>query len=57
MRYMGWVAENLAKPEQKTRGIIIAKDVDDALKYAVKGLNDVSVLTYKVDFKLFPFAR
>lgn len=57
LRYMGWVAENLAKPEQKTRGIIIAKDVDDALKYAVKGLNDVSVLTYKVDFKLFPFER
>lgn len=57
LRYMGWVAENLAKPEQKTRGIIIAKDVDDALKYAVKGLSDVSVLTYKVDFKLFPFER
>jgi predicted RNA-binding protein len=57
LRYMGWVAENLAKPEQNTRGIIIAKDIDDALKYAVRGLSNVGVLTYKVDFKLFPFAR
>jgi len=57
LRYMGWVAENLAKPGQNTRGIIIAKDIDDSLKYAVRGLSNVSVLTYKVDFKLFPFER
>jgi predicted RNA-binding protein len=57
LRYIGWVDENLAKPSQKTRGIIIAKDVDDALRYAVKGLINVSVLTYKVDFKLSTFER
>jgi predicted RNA-binding protein len=57
LRYIGWVDENLAKPGQKTRGIILAKDVDDALRYAVKGLMNVSVLTYKVDFKLSPFKR
>jgi hypothetical protein len=55
LRYIGWVGENLAKPEQKVRGIIISQEVDDALKYAVKGLLNVSVLTYKVDFKLLPF--
>jgi hypothetical protein len=55
LRYMGWVAENLAKSNQKVRGIIISQEVDDALKYAVKGLSNVSVLTYKVDFKLLPF--
>lgn len=55
LRYIGWVGENLAKPEQKVRGIIISQEVDDALKYAVKGLVNVSVLTYKVDFKLLPF--
>ncbi len=55
LRYINWVDENLAKQGQQTRGIIIAKDVDDALKYAVKGLKNVRVLTYKVDFKLLPF--
>lgn len=57
LRYIGWVDENLAKPGQKTRGIIIAKEVDDALWYAVKGLMNVNVLTYKVDFKLSSFER
>jgi RecB family endonuclease NucS len=55
LRYMGWVQENLAKAGQRVHGIIIAQDVDDALRYAVKGLMNVSVLTYKVDFKLLPF--
>jgi len=55
LRYIGWVAENLAKPGQGVRGIIISQEVDDALKYAVKGLSNISVLTYKVDFKLLPF--
>ena len=50
LRYVGWVAENLAKPGQRVRGIIISQEVDDALKYAVKGLSNVSVLTYKVRF-------
>lgn len=57
LRYIGWVDENLAKPGQRTRGIIIAQDVDQGLKYAVKGLPHVAVLTYKVDFQLFPFQR
>jgi hypothetical protein len=55
LRYMGWVSENLSKPGQKVRGIIISQEVDDALKYAVRGLSNVNVLTYKVDFKLLPF--
>jgi hypothetical protein len=57
LRYIGWVEENLAKPQQKVRGIIIAKEVDDALRYAVKGLSNVSVLTYQVDFKLSAFRK
>jgi len=57
LRYIGWVEENLAKLNQKVRGIIIAKEVDDALRYAVKGLANVSVLTYQVDFKLSPFNK
>lgn len=55
LRYIGWVEENLAKPHQKVRGIIIAKEVDDALRLAVKGLPNISVHTYKVDFSLTSF--
>lgn len=55
LRYIGWVKENLAKPEQDVRGIIIAKEVDEALQYTLKNLNNVSVLTYKIDFKLSRF--
>lgn len=52
LRYIGWTQQNLAKPQQNVRGIIIAKEVDDALRYAVMGLRNVSILTYQVDFKL-----
>lgn len=55
LRYIGWVKENLAKPSQHVRGIIIAQEVDEALKYAVKSVPNVDVLTYRVDFKLSPF--
>lgn len=57
LRYIGWVEENLAKPGQKVRGIIIAREVDDALRYAVKGLPGVTVLPYQVDFKLSEFKK
>jgi hypothetical protein len=57
LRYVGWVKENIAKSGQKVRGIIIAKEVDDALHYAVKDIPDIAVLTYKVDFRLAPAKR
>jgi len=55
LRYMGWVRQNLSNSGQNVRGIIISQEVDDGLKYAVNGLSNVNVLTYKVDFKLIPF--
>jgi hypothetical protein len=39
------------------RGIIVAKDVDEGLGYAVRDLSNVSLLTYKVDFALTPFTK
>ena len=51
-RYMGWVRENLAKPGQNVRGIIIAKEVDDALRFSSKALPGLSVFTYHVDFSI-----
>lgn len=55
LRYIEWVKENIAKTNQDVRGIIIARKVDESLRYAVKGLPSVAIRTYKVDFKLSPF--
>ncbi len=54
LRYMGWVRTNLAKEGQGVRGIVIAAEVDDALRYALQGLPDIVVQTYRVDFALQP---
>jgi len=45
LRYIGWVEDNLAKPNQKVRSIIVAKEIEDTLGYAVKGLPNESFLT------------
>ena len=52
LRYINWVKKNLAAPNQKVRGIIVANEIDDALRYAAIGLDNVSVKTYKVTFSL-----
>jgi hypothetical protein len=54
LRYIGWVEENVAKPGQHTRGIIISSGVDDALRLALRNVPTVKVMTYKVDFLLKP---
>lgn len=57
LRYMNWVKDNVAEPGQKVRGMIIVKDIDEALKYSIKYLNNIDVMNYKVDFKLTPIRR
>jgi hypothetical protein len=57
LRYMSWVKENLATSKQDVRGIIIAQEVDEALRYAAKNLPNVNVLTYSVDFSLLPYKK
>jgi predicted RNA-binding protein len=52
LRYMGWVEENVAEKGQQVEGVIIARDIDDALHYAVKNLPQIQLLTYRVDFTL-----
>ena len=53
-RYMSYLKKNLAKSEQGVQGVIVAKDVDDALRYAIEAVPNVRVMTYRVDFKLRP---
>lgn len=51
-RYINWVKDNVADAGQNVRGIIIAKEVDDKLEYAVRNLEYIEIKTYKVDFQL-----
>lgn len=53
--YINWVKENVADAGQNVRGIIIAKEVDDRLRYAVKNLAYIEIKTYRVDFHLSSF--
>lgn len=52
LRYIGWVQEHLASEGQGVTGIIIAGDVDDRLCFALKPLDNVSLLTYSLQFNL-----
>lgn len=52
-RYMGWVQEKLARPGQGVRGLIVAPEQDDRLRYALKAAPAVDMLCYRVDFHLF----
>ena len=52
LRYMDYVVEVIADPEQTVRGIVIALDDDKKLRRALGRLSDVEFYSYKVDFKL-----
>lgn len=50
-RYMGWVKENLSNG-RAVRGIVIAHEDDDRLRYALLVARDVEAWTYRVSFEL-----
>ncbi|MBY0530675.1 MAG: endonuclease NucS [Xanthobacteraceae bacterium] len=52
LRYMGWVKENLCKDGQGVRGLIITRDADKRLTYALSMTSGVEVRHYKIDFEL-----
>ena len=52
LRYMGWVAENLCKDGQKVRAIIVCKEADSKLLYALRMTNNIEVKGYLLDFRL-----
>jgi endonuclease len=51
LRYMGWVKKNLAH-DRDVYGVIVAKDMDQKLRYAALLVPSVSLLEYEVDFRL-----
>ncbi|MCY4624802.1 MAG: hypothetical protein OXC99_07365 [Chloroflexi bacterium] len=59
LRYMGWVKEHLCKgddgeTEKGLRGMIICRDGDEDLEYALSVVDNVDIRFYRVDFQLSP---
>ncbi|WFD09779.1 endonuclease NucS domain-containing protein [Tepidibacter hydrothermalis] len=51
LRYMGWVETHISNGK-KVSGIIVAKSIDEKLKYAVSQIKNVSLFEYEIDFKI-----
>lgn len=52
-RYVGWMKRNLGKGK-KVIGAIVAKKIDDKLKFATYATPDIIALEYNVDFSMNP---
>jgi restriction system protein len=52
LRYMGWVKKNLCTIGQAVRGLVICRDHDPKLSYALEMIKDIEVRYYNVAFKL-----
>ncbi|MGD1158513.1 MAG: endonuclease NucS domain-containing protein [Terriglobia bacterium] len=51
LRYMGWVKENLAEG-RGVKGIVIQRELDEKLQYALKMIPGVSAFLYSVSFDI-----
>src|SRR5947209_4980782 len=52
LRYMGWVKKNLCKAGQAVKGLVICRDPDPKLSYALEMTSNIDVRYYSVSFKL-----
>lgn len=52
LRYMGWVKKNLCARGEKVRGLVICREPDVKLSYALAMADNVNVRYYNVSFKL-----
>ena len=52
LRYMGWVDENLAEDGDQVKGMIIAQDIDEKLRYALRMTPNILFRRYKINFEL-----
>jgi hypothetical protein len=50
-RYMGWVKQTIGR-SRNVHGIIVAKSIDDRLRYAVSVVPNVRLFEYVVDFRI-----
>lgn len=52
LRYMGYVMQELAEPDQTVRGVIIAQDNDQRVRRALAAVPNISFYRYEVSFRL-----
>jgi restriction system protein len=52
LRYMGWVKRKLCKDGQGVKGLVICRDPDPKLSYALEMTNNIDVRYYSVRFEL-----
>lgn len=52
LRYMGYVKQELAEPNQEVKGVIIALEDDTRIRRALSVTPDVSFYRYEISFKL-----
>jgi len=51
-RYMGWVKEKVADEGETVEGMLIGREEDNQLRYALKVAPDVTFRRYEIDFRL-----
>jgi restriction system protein len=52
LRYMGYVKEELAEPDQTVKGLVIALEEDQRLRRALAMVPDIDFFRYEVSFRL-----
>ena len=52
LRYMGWAKQNFCLGGQSVKGLIVCRDPDPKLSYALEMTNNLDVRYYSVSFKL-----
>ena len=52
LRYMGYIKEQIATPNQTVEGAIIALEDDQSLRWAISNVPSVSFYRYQISFKL-----
>ena len=52
LRYVNWIRQNLADPDQRVRGVIIAKRISEDLLLACSSLNDVTLFEYELSVSI-----
>lgn len=52
LRYIGWVKRHLAEDGDQVHGMIICREADNSLRYALSTLENVELRYYQVEFHL-----
>jgi restriction system protein len=52
LRYMGWVKKNLCTSGQEVKGLVICREPDQKLTYALEVASNIDVRYYRVSFSL-----